>query len=205
LTGHPVFAWFYSKLAPRMEDRGAREHRERLLEAATGRVVEVGAGTGLNLPLYPSAVSEVLAIEPDPHMLKRLLAASETASVPVRIQRGAAEDLPVEDGWADAVVLCLVLCSVTDVSRALSEARRVLKSGGRVLFYEHVRSPEERLAGRQDRLERPWSWMAGGCHPNRDSVGAIQAAGFELKQVDRFEVPGSFLATPHALGSATKA
>jgi SAM-dependent methyltransferase len=200
-----LFSWCYSKLAPRTEDRGAREHRERLLEGATGKVVEVGAGTGLNLPLYPSGVSEVLAIEPDPHMFKRLQAALETASVPVRVQRGAAEDLPVPDGWADAVVLCLVLCSVADVAPALTEARRALKPGGRILFYEHVRSPQKRLAGWQDRLELPWSWLAGGCHPNRDSVGAIQAAGFDLGEVDRFDVPGSFLATPHALGSATKA
>jgi SAM-dependent methyltransferase len=205
VAGHPVFAWFYSRVAPRAEDRGTREHRERVLASAIGKVVEVGAGTGLNLPLYPSAVTEVLAIEPDPHMFRRLANALGTASVPVRLQRATADRIPVADGWADTVVFCLVLCSVPDVPAALAEARRALRPGGRVLFYEHVRSPERRLSAWQDRLEVPWSWLAGGCHPNRDSVGAIEATGFGLEEVDRFDVPGSFLATPHALGSAIKA
>jgi ubiquinone/menaquinone biosynthesis C-methylase UbiE len=204
MAGHPVFAWFYSKMAPRQEQRGSREHRDRLLASAAGRVVEVGAGTGLNLPLYPSAVTEVLAIEPDPHMFKRLAGALDTASVPVRLQRATAEQIPLEDGWADTVVFCLVLCSVPEIPAALAEARRVLKPGGRVLFFEHVRSADKRLAAWQDRLQAPWSWMSGGCHPNRDSVGAIEAAGFGLEALDRFDVPGSFLATPHAIGSAAR-
>ena len=205
MAGRPVFAWFYSRAASRAEDRGTREHRERLLAGATGKVVEVGAGTGLNFPLYPSAVTEVLAIEPDPHMFRRLANALATASVPVRLQRATADRIPVVDGWADTVVFCLVLCSVPDVSAALAEARRALRPDGRVVFYEHVRSDERRLATWQDRLEVPWSWLSGGCHPNRDSVAEMEAGGFVWDELDRFDIPGSFLATPHALGSATKA
>src|SRR6202162_4302782 len=160
MAGHPVFAWFYSKMAPRQEQRGSREHRDRLLASAAGRVVEVGAGAGLHLHLYPSAVTEVVAIEPDPHMFKRLAGALETASVPVRLQRATAEQIPLEDGWADTVVFCLVLCSVPEIPAALAEARRVLKPGGRVLFFEHVRSADKRLAAWQDRLQAPWSWMS---------------------------------------------
>lgn len=202
MAGHPLFAWFYARIAPRQEERGTREHRARLLAGATGRVLEVGAGTGLNFPLYPAAVTQVLAIEPDPHMFKRLTNALDTASVPVGLQRATADRIPVADGWADTIVFCLVLCSVPDLEAALSEAKRVLKPGGRILFYEHVRSSKRRLAGWQDRLQTPWSWLAGGCHPNRDSVGAMEAAGFGLEKVDRFDIAGSFLATPHALGSA---
>jgi ubiquinone/menaquinone biosynthesis C-methylase UbiE len=202
VTGHPLFAWFYANLAPRQEERGTREHRDRLLASATGMVVEVGAGTGLNLPLYPAAVTQVLATEPDPHMFRRLEKALATASVPASLQKATADRIPVDDGWADTVVFCLVLCSVPDMTVALQETKRVLKPGGRILFYEHVRSSDRRLASWQDRLQIPWGWFAGGCHPNRDAVGAIEAAGFALESIDRFDVPDSFLATPHVLGTA---
>jgi SAM-dependent methyltransferase len=205
VTGHPLFAWCYAKLAPRQEERGTREHRDRLLASATGTVVEVGAGTGLNLPLYPATVTQVLATEPDPHMFRRLEKALGTASVPASLQRATADRIPVADDWADTVVFCLVLCSVPDVEAAVSEAKRALKPGGRILFYEHVRSTDQRFAAWQDRLQLPWGWFAGGCHPNRDAMSAIEAAGFVMESIDRFDVPGSFLATPHVLGSATLA
>jgi SAM-dependent methyltransferase len=203
--GHPVFAWLYAKVAPRVEVReGTRERRIALLAHARGRVVEVGAGTGLNLPHYPSAVTEVLATEPDPHMFRRLARVLRTASVPVRAQRTTAEALPVADGWADAVVCTLVLCSVSDLDASLTEAHRVLRPGGALLFYEHVRAVDPRLARWQDRFERPWGLFAGGCHPNRDTVGAMEMTGFQVKELERFDMPGTFLAKPHVQGVARK-
>ena len=187
--------------------RGRARHRRTsaaLLSNATGRVVEVGAGTGLNLRHYPAAVTEVVAVEPDPHMFRRLSAAVGSASVPVRLLRSTADDLPFDDGTVDTVVMSLVLCSVPDVGQALAEAVRVLRPGGRLLFFEHVRAEDPRLARRQDRFERPWGWFGAGCHPNRDTVGAIRDAGFEIRDVERFDEAGALLAKPHVLGWAVK-
>jgi len=202
--GHPVFAWGYAKLGPRMDRRGTADRRRELLSRATGRTVEVGAGTGLNLRYYPSTVSEVLAVEPDRYMFRHLVAAMPDASVPVSLKRAAAEALPVEGASADTVVMSLVLCSVTDADAALAEASRILKPGGRLLFFEHVRSKDARLRRRQDRFERPWGWFGGGCHPDRDTLGAIRAAGFDVRDVERFDEPGAMLAKPHILGWAIR-
>ncbi len=206
MASHPIFAWVYSKLAPRFEAKdGTRERRISLLSHASGRVLEVGAGTGLNIPHYPPAVTEVLATEPDPHMFRRLARALPTAAVPMRLQRASADALPVEDGWANTVVFTLVLCSVPDQAAALAEARRVLKPRGLLLFYEHVRAQEARLARWEDRLERPWGFFAAGCHPNRDTVRALEGAGFKIEELERFDVPGAFLARPHVQGVARRA
>ena len=202
--GHPVFAWGYAKLGPRMDRRGTADRRRELLSRATGRTVEVGAGTGLNLRYYPSTVSEVLAVEPDRYMFRHLVAAMPDASVPVSLKRAAAEALPVEGASADTVVMSLVLCSVTDADAALAEASRILKPAGRLLFFEHVRSEDARLRRRQDRFERPWGWFGGGCHPDRDTLGAIHAAGFDVRNVERFDEPGAMLAKPHILGWAIR-
>ena len=202
--GHPIFAWWYARIGPRVEARGTSERRRALLSNATGRVVEVGAGTGLNLRHYPAAVTEVVALEPDPHMFRRLAAEVGSASVPVELRRASAEALPIEVGSADTVVMSLVLCSVQDVPTALAEAQRVLRPGGRLVFFEHVRSDDPRMARWQDRLERPWGWVGAGCHPNRDTVGAIRDAGFEIRDVERFDEASALLAKPHVLGWAVK-
>lgn len=205
MTGHPVFAWLYARVAPRVEAKeGTRERRIALLSHAHGRVVEVGAGTGLNFPHYPEAVTEVLATEPDPHMFRRLARALPEASVPVRLQRATADALLVGDGWADTVVSTLVLCSVPDQSAVLAEARRVLRPRGSFLFYEHVRAQDAGLARWQDRLERPWGVVAGGCHPNRDTVGAVERGGFTIGEIERFDLPGTWLAKPHIVAVARK-
>ena len=175
-----------------------------MLAQASGRVVEVGAGTGLNFPHYPSGVTELLATEPDPHMFKRLAGAIDTTSVPLRLYRTTADRIPVDDGWADVVVCSLVLCSIPDVGASLAEAKRVLQPDGRLLFYEHVRSADPRFAAWQDRLDRLWGWFGAGCHPNRDSVAAIAAAGFSIEEIERFDVSGDLLAAPHVLGSALR-
>ena len=178
------------------------ERRRDLLANAFGRVVEVGSGTGLNFAHYPRSVAQVLAVEPDRHMLRRSREAAARAPVPVQLERGFAEEVPVGDGWADFVVTTLVLCSVPWPADALAEARRVLKPGGRLLFLEHVRSNSPRLARWQDRLERPWGFFGGGCHPNRDTVGTILDAGFRLEELERFPMPGLPLVRPHAVGVA---
>jgi ubiquinone/menaquinone biosynthesis C-methylase UbiE len=118
---------------------------------------------------------------------------------------GTAEALPAPDAAFDAVVASLVLCTVTDLDQALAETRRVLRPGGTLRFYEHVRATDPRLARWQDRLQRPWSWLVGGCHPNRDTVAAIAAAGLQLVALDRFDLAAMpALARPHVLGVAER-
>jgi ubiquinone/menaquinone biosynthesis C-methylase UbiE len=201
---HPLFARVYARVGHLM-DAEIGDHRRRLLAGLTGRVLEVGAGNGLNFPHYPAAVTEVLAIEPEPYLRRQALAAARQAPVPIRIVAGTAEALPAPDGAVDAVVASLVLCTVTDLDQALAETRRVLRPGGRLRFYEHVRAEDPRLARWQDRLQRPWGWLVGGCHPNRDTVAAITAAGLRLVQLDRFDLQAMPpLARPHVLGLAER-
>jgi ubiquinone/menaquinone biosynthesis C-methylase UbiE len=201
---HPMFARVYARVGHLMDTEIA-DHRRRLLAGLTGRVLEVGAGNGLNFPYYPATVTEMLAVEPEPHLRRLALAAARQAPVPIRVVDGTAEALPVPDGAVDAVVASLVLCTVTDLDQALVEVRRVLRPGGSLRFYEHVRATDPRLARWQDRLERPWGWLVGGCHPNRDTVAAITAAGLRLVQLDRFDLQAMPpLARPHVLGVAER-
>jgi ubiquinone/menaquinone biosynthesis C-methylase UbiE len=201
---HPVFARVYARVGHLM-DAEIGGHRRRLLAGLTGRVLEVGAGNGLNFPHYPATVTEVLAVEPEPHLRRLAWVAASQAPVPIRIMDGTAEALPIHDGALDAVVASLVLCTVADLEQALAETRRVLRPGGRLRFYEHVRADDPRLARWQDRLRRPWGWLVGGCHPNRDTVAAITAAGLRVIQLDRFDVQAMPpLARPHVLGVAER-
>jgi ubiquinone/menaquinone biosynthesis C-methylase UbiE len=201
---HPLFACCYARVGPLM-DAEIGDHRQRLLAGLAGRVLEVGAGNGLNFPHYPATVTEVLAIEPEPYLRRLALAAAQQAPVPIRVTDGTAEALPAPDAGVEAVVASLVLCTVTDPDQALAETRRVLRPGGRLRFYEHVRATDPRLARWQDRLERPWGWLVGGCHPNRDTVAAIAAAGLQVIQLDRFGLKAMPpLARPHVLGVAER-
>jgi SAM-dependent methyltransferase len=186
-VGHPVFARCYARTSHLMEAE-IGDHRRRLLAGLAGRVLEVGAGNGLNFPHYPAAVTEVLAVEPEPYLRRLALAAARQAPVPIRVVAGTAEALPAPDGAMDAVVASLVLCTVADLDRALAEIRRALRPGGWLRFFEHARATDPRLARWQDRLERPWGWVTGGCHPNRDTVAAIAAAGLRVVRLDRFDL-----------------
>ena len=134
----PRFARMYMRSAATAEERGATDHRRRLLEGLTGTVVEIGAGHGLNFALYPREVSEVVAVEPEPTLRRQAETAAKRANVPIRLLAGVADELPLEDESADAVVASLVLCTVPDQSRAFAEIRRVLRPGGELRFYEHV-------------------------------------------------------------------
>jgi ubiquinone/menaquinone biosynthesis C-methylase UbiE len=201
---YPLFARCYARVGHLM-DAEIGDHRQRLLAGLAGRVLEVGAGNGLNFPYYPATVTEVLAIEPEPYLRRLALAAAQQAPVPIRVTDGTAEALPAPDAGVEAVVASLVLCTVTDPDQALAETRRVLRPGGRLRFYEHVRATDPRLARWQDRLERPWGWLVGGCHPNRDTVAAIAAAGLQVVQLDRFNLKAMPpLARPHVLGVAER-
>jgi SAM-dependent methyltransferase len=201
---HPIFARCYARVGHLM-DAEIGDHRRRLLAGLSGRILEVGAGNGLNFPHYPATVTEVLAVEPEPYLRRLALAAARQAPVPIRVLAGTAEALPVGDGAVDAVAASLVLCTVAGLDQALVEVRRVLRPGGTLRFYEHVRATDPRLARWQDRLEGPWGWLAGGCHPNRDTVAAITAAGLQVVQLDRFDLKAMPpLARPHVLGVAER-
>jgi SAM-dependent methyltransferase len=201
---HPLFVRCYARVGHLM-DTEIGDHRRRLLTGLAGRVLEIGAGNGLTFPHYPTTVTEVVAVEPEPYLRRLAQAAARQAPVPIRVADGVAEALPAPDGAVDAVVASLVLCTVTDPQLALAEARRVLRPGGELRFYEHVRATDPRLARWQDRLERPWGWLVGGCHPNRDTVAAITAAGLRIVALDRFDLAAMpALARPHVLGVAER-
>jgi ubiquinone/menaquinone biosynthesis C-methylase UbiE len=200
---HPRFARLYPLAADRADRRGAEDHRRRLLEGLTGRVVEVGAGDGRNFAHYPPAVSEVIAVEPEPTLRA---AAAKAASERVKVLAGTADELPLEDASVDAGVVSLVLCSVPDQRTALAELRRVIRPGGELRFYEHViaeRHPKRALLQLLDR-SGIWPKFAAGCHPARDTAAAIAAAGFTIEQCDRFGFRGgTFEPTiPYLLGRA---
>ena len=200
--GHPIFAALYDPMAASAERRWMGERRRRLLAGAHGAVLEIGGGTGANLPHYRD-VDRVIVAEPDSFMRKRLGQRLADARVPVEISDAEAEALPFPDGGFDTVVSTLVLCTVPDQEAALGEVRRVLRPGGRLLFIEHVRA-EGSTARWQDRLERPWGWLFAGCHPNRETVAVIEEAGFEIEAFESFLPPDplSFL-LPCVQGSAT--
>jgi SAM-dependent methyltransferase len=184
----PRFARGYQRAAMTAERRGATEHRRRMLRGLSGTVLELGAGHGLNFPHYPVAVTEVIAVEPEPTLRAAAAGASAGAPVPVRVQAGVADDLPIEDESVDAAVASLVLCSVPDQDRALAELHRVIRPGGELRFYEHV-IPEgqpKRLLLQVADHSGLWPAIGGGCHPARDTGGAIPRAGFEITTIERF-------------------
>jgi ubiquinone/menaquinone biosynthesis C-methylase UbiE len=198
------FAAIYDRGLQATEDAGLREMRRETLAEASGRTLDIGAGTGANADLFPSAVSELVLVEPDPHMLKQLRAKLEGSGDTVTAIEAPAERLPFAGGSVDTVVFTLVLCTVPDPSAALSEAARVLRPGGKLLFVEHVRSEDPGLARWQDRLEKPWRFLADGCHCNRDTVAAIEASSFELEQVEHERLPKTVpIIRPLVRGSAT--
>jgi ubiquinone/menaquinone biosynthesis C-methylase UbiE len=199
-----VFAALYDPMSATAERKFGAETKRKLLANARGRVLEIGVGTGLSFSHYPADV-ELVGVEPSAPMLRRAKRRAAELHKDVTLVHAAAEELPFEDGSFDTVVNLAVLCSVRDQGRALAEARRVLRPGGRLLFVEHVRSDDPSVARRQDRYERPWGWFACGCHPNRDTLGAIEAAGFEVVELEREERPElPQLVRPHVKGWARK-
>jgi ubiquinone/menaquinone biosynthesis C-methylase UbiE len=185
LRNHRFFAAIYDRMLAGTERAGLREMRAEIVGEASGRTLELGAGTGLNLSHYTDAVTELVLTEPDRFMARRLrdrVDAEPPAPSSVEVVETPAESLPFDDASFDTAVATLVFCTVEDSSRAAREVGRVLKPEGRLLYLEHVRDPDEgRLARWQDRLERPWGWFGAGCHPNRDTGATLSGAGFELR------------------------
>ena len=198
-----AFAALYDRGLKATEENGLREMRRELLSQASGRTIDLGAGTGVNLDLFPDAVSDLVMAEPDPHMLKQLRAKA-TGRGGVEITHASAEELPFADDSFDTAVFTLVLCTVPDPVAALRETARVLKPDGKLLFIEHVRADDAGLASWQDRLEKPWRFLADGCHCNRDTTATIEASPFRLGEIERGKLPKAPpLVQPLVRGSAT--
>ncbi|WP_406264680.1 class I SAM-dependent methyltransferase [Streptomyces sp. NBC_00191] len=195
---HPLFARFYARFSVAADkNAGIVAFREELLSGLSGRVIEIGAGNGLNFAHYPAAVSEVVALEPERTLRHLATQAARRSEVPVDVVPGAAEALPVKSEAFDAAVASLVLCSVRDLPRALGEIKRVLRPGGELRFFEHGLAETKGMARTQRALDRTvWPLLFGGCHTARDTIAAIQAAGFELGVYRRLQVPERGLRLP---------
>jgi ubiquinone/menaquinone biosynthesis C-methylase UbiE len=197
-----VFAWGYDRFQAKSEEMGMRRQRAELLAQASGRCLEVGAGTGLNLERWPE-VDELVLSEPDPRMAAQLRRKLASGGRSAEVVEAPAEQLPFPDDSFDTVALTYVLCTVPDPADALREISRVLKPGGRLLFIEHVRSPDPGLARWQDRLHGPWYLFGNGCHCNRDTLAAIESSPLEVERYERGEVPAAVpLVRPLLSGSA---
>jgi len=206
-VNHPIFARFFERLSEKEERLGQAEHRRQLLAGLSGGVIEVGAGNGLNFKSYPAEVTHVLAVEPEPYLRERAREAAAGAPVPIEVVDGVADRLPASGASFDVGVASLVLCSVPDQGAAIAELFRVIRPGGELRFYEHVRGDGERLARFQDAATFVWPTFAGGCHPNRDTAAAIAAAGFSIESCRRFPFRPCFFCAPVApriLGGARR-
>ena len=187
---------FYQRfVAPRlvhsaMRLKALRPYRERIIGAAEGRVLEIGMGSGLNLPLYGAKVSTVIGLEPSPALLDMARRQTSAAHVPIELLEASAEALPFDCGSIDTVVTTWTLCTIPDAERALRECHRVLRPGGSLLFVEHGRAPELSVARWQDRLDPLWRRVAGGCHLNRKIDALIAGTGFRIETLRNSRMPG---------------
>lgn len=203
---HPVFARFFDYLSRWMEpDVGP--HRQALVSGLSGRVLEVGAGNGLNFSRYPESVDELVALEPEPFLRAKAEQAARQAAIDVTVQAGVAAPLPFASSSFDGAVACLVLCTVPDQQAALSELRRVLKPGAELRFLEHVRAQGAPKAALQRLLDRSrlWPLLGGGCHCSRPTTEAIAAAGFRITELETLAFgPSWYITNPHVRGIARR-
>jgi len=198
-----LFAAMLGRITARHEPYVADRKRRLLGELGGSTVLEIGPGTGVNLAYLPPGARWV-GIEPNAYLRRRLLAEAARRGVDAEVRAGTAERLPTADGSVDAVVSTLVLCSVPDQAAALAEIRRVLRPGGRFVFVEHVAAPKGTLMRHAQELATPlWSALADGCHPARDTLAAIERAGFARVEHESFDVPAA-LSSPHVAGVAVR-
>ena len=207
-VARPLFAnFFYPRFRKAAKESGEEQFRVRMLEGLAGRVLELGCGDGDHFRLYPEGVSELVAIEPEENLRRRSSQAAKEAACPVSIVSGFAESLPFGDGEFDAAVAALVLCSVTDQQAALAELMRVIRPGGELRFFEHVKADSGVQAAAQVVVQPVWAQLGGNCHLARETEQAIVDAGFEVERCERFEFAPGFvqkLAGPHILGLARR-
>jgi ubiquinone/menaquinone biosynthesis C-methylase UbiE len=180
--------FYQSRILPKfidlsMRNRDLAAYRERVLSAAAGRVLEIGIGSGLNLPFYTDRVAQVVGLEPAPRLLAMTQEAARRQQIAVELIGASAESIPFPDRQFDTVITTWTLCSIPAVSTALNEMRRVLKPTGRLLFVEHGRAPEENVRRWQDRLTPVWKCIGGGCHLNRPIRELIEGAGFRIEHL----------------------
>jgi ubiquinone/menaquinone biosynthesis C-methylase UbiE len=167
-----------------MRQRNLAAYRARVVPAAQGRVLEIGIGSGLNLPYYGTAVEQVIGLDPSPKLLAMAREAARRTSIPLELIENSAEAMPLYNRSVDTVVTTWTMCSIPDVQRALGEMRRILKPGGRLLFVEHGRSSDVRVRRWQDRLTPVWRRIGGGCHLNRAVSELIENGGFRIERLE---------------------
>ena len=185
VTGSRFSALIYEPFLWLGERRGMADRRARMLSEARGRVLEIGAGTGLNLAHYPGGLERLVLAEPEEHMAERLERRRRDLGVAAEVVHAPAESLPSEEGGFDTVVSTMVLCTVSDPDSAIAEIRRVLAPGGSLIFIEHVRSEDPRLARWQERLRGPWEAFADGCVCDRPTVDHLREGGFDVSIGER--------------------
>lgn len=198
-----VFARLYDPFLLLAERAGMRDLRRTVVSRARGRTLEIGSGTGLNLPYYPADLAELVLAEPSTPMLARLGQRAREAGSTARVIAAGAEDLPFAAGTVDTVVSTFVLCTVPDLEAVLREITRVLAPGGRLLFIEHVRATSSGLARVQDLLEAPWHAFAAGCHCNLPTLSILRAAGFDTRPLYGSWKAMPPIVRPLVAGSAT--
>jgi ubiquinone/menaquinone biosynthesis C-methylase UbiE len=204
-VSHPLFARFAALIAA-SEGPVELDRRRETLAGLSGRVIEIGSGSGPNFRHYPDGVTELIAVEPEPHLRERAIEAARESGRPIQVIDAVADRLPFDDGSFDVAVAVLVLCSVPSQAAALGELHRVVRPGGELRFYEHVIGTSTRLATLQRALAPGLSKVFGGCRADRDTTRAIEDAGFQIERNRRFlirtlpEVP----AAPRILGAARR-
>jgi len=207
MKGHKWFAAIYDRMLASEEKKFLGAIRAEMLKDVTGNVLEIGAGTGVNFQYYQPG-ARVTATEPDPYMLDRAKKRASEARVAIELRQVAAEELPFPDASFDFVIDTLVLCSVSDPRKVLSEIKRVLKPGGELRLYEHVRYKNPIGGISQDIISPAWQWFGAGCHPNRNTEAFLREAGFELSNVrirkELPPIPPMIFTRPHLQAVATR-